>query len=268
VTDLRLDPEWLRQLQQRADAAPLLPRVPLWWRSVQIGSVEAKVLAALRLPGLLQPSAGGGCELGGPLSASLAALAQALRERGFVRAWRDEQLAVCDAVGTPLGSVERGAARLLGIATHAVHLIGLTGQGSHWVQQRALDKADDPGLWDTLVGGMVAAGEDAESTLLRECEEEAGLALQQLRDVRLGGQVASRRPCASTPGGYIVERIDWYLGTVPQSLVPQNRDGEVAQFELLTVAELRERLQASGFTIDAGRIFSDFCARGHDLAPD
>ena len=268
MTDLQLDPEWQRQLQQRAEAAPLLPRVPLWWRGVQVGSAEAEVLAALQLPGLLQQAAGGGCEVAGPLSASLAAIAQALRDRGFVRAWRDEQLAVCDAGGTALGSVERGAARLLGIATHAVHLVGLSEQGSHWVQQRALNKADDPGLWDTLVGGMVAAGEDAESTLLRECEEEAGLALRQLRDVRLGGQVTSRRPCASTPGGYIVERIDWYLGTVPQSLVPQNRDGEVAQFELLTVAELRERLQSGSFTIDAGRIFSNFCAKGDELAPD
>jgi len=26
-----------------------------------------------------------------------------------------------------------------------------------WVQQRALDKANDPGLWDTLMGGMVSA---------------------------------------------------------------------------------------------------------------
>jgi hypothetical protein len=62
--------------------------------------------------------------------------------------WRDEQLRGRHP-GQRLGTVERGAVRVLGLATQAVHLVGVAPDGRHWVQQRALDKPNDPGLWDT-----------------------------------------------------------------------------------------------------------------------
>ena len=42
--------------------------------------------------------------------------------------------------------VERGVVRVLGITTYAVHLVGSRRDGAVWVQQRAFDKATDPGL--------------------------------------------------------------------------------------------------------------------------
>jgi len=51
--------------------------------------------------------------------------------------------------------------RTLGIATQAVHLVGTTPGGSVWVQQRAFDKAVDPGLWDTLMAPDVLARDGA-----------------------------------------------------------------------------------------------------------
>ena len=69
--------------------------------------------------------------------------------------------------------------RPLGITTHAVHLVGWTPDGAVWVQQRAHDKATDPGLWDTTMGGLVTAGESIAATLMRETEEEAGLAVER-----------------------------------------------------------------------------------------
>ena len=33
-----------------------------------------------------------------------------------------------------------------------MHLVGETSDGHFWVQQRALNKANDPGQWDTLMG--------------------------------------------------------------------------------------------------------------------
>ena len=38
----------------------------------------------------------------------------------------------------------------------------------------AIRKANDSGLWDTVMGGMVAAGETVESTLARETWEDYG----------------------------------------------------------------------------------------------
>src|SRR5690606_1323182 len=70
---------------------------------------------------------------------------------------------------------DRAAMRPLGMLTQAVHLSAWAPDGRLWIARRALDKPNDPGLWDTLAGGLVAAGEDCETALLRESREEAGL---------------------------------------------------------------------------------------------
>jgi ADP-ribose pyrophosphatase YjhB (NUDIX family) len=250
VQQIRAVAQW----QARALQPPLRPRVPLACEVLGvIGSVESALLAALRLDCLRPGLADGrvGWTVTGSPTDSLALLALALREAGYVRAWRDEPLAVRDATGRVVGQVERGVTRLLGIATEAVHLLGLSPDGHHWIQQRAWNKPDDPGLWDTLVGGMVPAGESVDTALARECDEEAGLALSQLVDLRPGGWLTVQRPTPGTPEGYTVERIAWFRAQVPADVVPVNRDGEVAQFKLMTVDEVCSQFAEVGFTLEA-----------------
>jgi 8-oxo-dGTP pyrophosphatase MutT (NUDIX family) len=244
---------WLAALRARADCAPLAPREALWWGHHRIGSVEHELAASLRLPQLKLER--DGWRIHGDATPSLAQVAASLRDAGFVRAWRDEQLAVIDDDGHPLGTVERGVARLLGIATHAVHLLGRTADGHHWVQQRSLGKASDPGMWDTLVGGMVPAAESQESALERETWEEAGLRLQALQGLRHGGHLVTRRPSAEQAHGYVVERLDWHACVVPDGVVPHNQDGEVQQFERIAHGELCTRMQRDEFTVDACLLF-------------
>lgn len=244
---------WLARLRSMARQPPLRPRVPLACEAGVVGSVEPELLASLQLPCLQRAQVEGHASwlLTGDPTGSLRTLAQTLRDAGQVRAWRDELLAVRDASGRRVGEVERGVTRLLGIATEAVHLLGLSADGSHWVQQRALSKPDDPGLWDTLVGGMVPADESLDTALARECAEEAGLALTQLRGLRQGGWVSTQRPTPGTPGGYTVERIAWHIAQVPTDVQPSNQDGEVAQFRLMSIDEVRIQLAMDGFTLDA-----------------
>lgn len=243
------NPQWLQQLGERAQGAPVRPRLPLAWRGAVIGSVEPPVLRQLRLPQLVETASAFNVE--GDLGASLATVAEALRAHGFIRAWRNEQLAVRDESGALVATVERGAVRLLGIATQAVHLLGFAPNGDHWVQQRSFDKPDDPGSWDTLMGGMIGAGETVEDTLRRETWEEAGLELAQLESLAPAGEVVTRRPSANVPHGYVVERLTLYRCVLPEGVVPSNIDGEVAQFRRMPPAEVRERLERMEFTIDA-----------------
>lgn len=241
------------RLQAQAKQAPLRPRELLACEAGVIGSVEASLLEPLRLPCLARGQVGlqAGWVLAGEPSGSLQALAGALRDAGWVRAWRNEMLAVRDASGRVVGQVERGVTRLLGIATEAVHLLGVSPDGRHWVQQRAMTKPDDPGLWDTMVGGMVPAGESLEQALERECLEEAGLTLGRLVGLRHAGWITTQRPTPGTPSGYTRERIAWYLAEVPAGLQPSNRDGEVAQFCLMTADEIHAQMFIDGFTLDA-----------------
>jgi 8-oxo-dGTP pyrophosphatase MutT (NUDIX family) len=270
---LAVDPQWRAALLARADQLPLRPRIPLLWQQHVIGSVEADFFDPLMshrpalARDLLQLEHSGSdshWRLLGDATPALQALADALREQGVGRVrqhWRNEQLAVCDAQGQRIASVERGICRPLGMATSAVHLVGGTSDGRFWVQQRSLDKANEPGLWDTLMGGMVSAQDSLASALARETWEEAGLRMDTLTDLRRGGEVLLRKPSSdAADAGYVVERVDWYRCTVPDGVQPLNQDGEVAQFALLEMPDLIERLQRDEFTTEAALILE--CALG------
>ena len=267
---LALAPDWLRTLHAQAVLPPLRPRVPLWAGTALIGSVEPDFLYKIGAYGSIDgrpmlsksehiesSSMPSGWHLAGDVTTSLNLLASALRQVGLAGAWRDEQLAVCDAQGQRVGTIERAAVRPLGIATQAVHLVGQAPDGRFWVQQRALDKPNDPGRWDTLMGGMVSSRDTLDTALLRETWEEAGLTPQQLHNLKHGGVLTVRQPARDgNNAGYVVERIDWYTCTVPEGVVPVNQDGEVAQFALMGEAQLLEALKNGVFTLEAALILA------------
>ena len=192
------------------------------------------------------------------LSVALNALALALRELGCCGPWRQEQLGVRGPDGQRVATVERGAVRVLGLSTEAVHLVAYAPDGRMWVQQRAFNKPNDPGLWDTLMGGMVSAADSLEQALARETWEEAGLRVERLHGLTHGGHVLFSRPSSEGQGaGFMVERIDWFRCTVPDGVVPVNQDGEVERFELMGREALIERMVGGQFTLEAALIALD-----------
>ena len=259
-----MDQRWLEALRASGRQAPLRPRLPLLAGGVVVGSVEPDFLRKIGVLPLShlnlqlskeEHSGVLGWHLHGEPGAALNALALALRDAGLAHAWRDEQLAVNDAQGRRIGSVERAVVRVLGIPTAAVHLIGQAEDGRFWIQQRAWSKSNDPGMWDTLMGGMISGADTPVSALERETWEEAGLRMENLRDVVRGGHVDIRRPCDDGGGaGYVIERIDWYHCTVPDGQVPVNQDGEVERFVLMDEREMLAKMHANEFTSEAALI--------------
>ncbi|GAB3469120.1 hypothetical protein GCM10011496_00450 [Polaromonas eurypsychrophila] len=259
-----MDPPWLDALRASGQLAPARPRMPLLVADAVVGSVEPDFLSKIRL----RPLSDGREQLSktehfdipvwrllGEPTAALGALALALHDAGLAHAWRDEQLAVTDAQGRRIGTVERAVVRVLGITTAAVHLIGQAEDGRFWVQQRAWSKTNDPGMWDTLMGGMISDADTLAGALERETWEEAGLRLEALQRIVRGGHVDIRRPCDDGHGaGYVVERIDWYHCTVPDGQVPVNQDGEVEQFVLMDASEMLQKMYAGEFTSEAALI--------------
>ncbi len=155
-----------------------------------------------------------------------------------------------------LGIVERAVVRPLGITTFAVHLTGVSPDGRHWVQQRSLTKPNDPGLWDTLVGGMIPASDSMAQALERETWEEAGLRLSQIEQLRHRGRMLTRRPSDESSAGYVVEYLDWYSCVIPEGVVPINQDGEVAQFRLMQPEEVARLMLDGEFTLEAALILN------------
>lgn len=182
------------------------------------------------------------------LEAVLRGVAQTLQTAGCIRAWRDEQVDVV-AEGRCLSRIERGAARPLGLLTQAVHLNAWAPDGRLWVARRSLTKPTDPGLWDTLSGGLVAAGEDVETALLRETHEEAGLpAVALAAHAPLRTVVRMHR---RLPDGYQVENVLVSDCVLEPGAVPTNLDGEVMEFRCVAAEPLRELLARGAFTLEA-----------------
>ena len=266
--------QWLAGARQAAQQPPAQPRQPLVVAGQVVGSVAPGFFNQISLQRLMdkryqlseaEHSQGLAWHLqASPSDATdatdaLNTLAAALRDAGLCGPWRDEQLAVTNPAGEVIGTVERGAVRVLGVATRAVHLVGLAPDGRMWVQKRSLTKPNNPGLWDTLMGGMVSAADSLPQALARETWEEAGLRVEALADVAHGGQVLFSRPSREGGGaGFMVERIDWFRAQVPQGMEPDNQDGEVERFDLLPLEEVRERVAQGAFTLEAGLVIAGF----------
>ncbi len=188
----------------------------------------------------------------------LARVAQVLRDAGCARSWRGELLDVVGE-GHRLGSMERAVFRPLGLLTRAVHLNGWTPRGELWIARRAATKATDPGMWDTLAGGLVAAGESLDEALLRESHEEAGLEAAMLRQ-RSGLRLVSRLH-KRLPEGYQVEDALVSDCELPEDAAPRNLDGEVDAFQRADIDTLWNLLQADAFTVEAEWVLLDSLLR-------
>ncbi len=255
---------WLAEARRAADRPRAAGRVPLWLDPgggpIEVGSIDDAVAARMRRVLPITPHAGGWCLSQGQRALDAAARWLLAHDLGVHR--RPERLAVVPAGGgAPIASVERGVVRVLGIATVAVHLIGVDADGERvWVQQRSLDKATDPGMWDTLMGGQVAHDETVQGALVRETMEEAGLDAGAFASLDAAPPVVVRRPVRE---GEMVERIDVFVATLAPGMAPKDLDGEVVAFDCLAPAALASRHAAGDFTLEATLIHGAWLERHH-----
>lgn len=182
------------------------------------------------------------------LNAVLAGAAVVLRDAGCLRGWRNELLDVYGE-GLRLAVIERAAVRPLGMLTKAVHLNAWSPDGRLWVARRADTKSTDPGLWDTLVGGLAGAGEALETSLLRESNEEAGLEPDQVTD-RSDMRIILRMH-RRLPEGYQVEDILVSDCILAEHVQPRNLDGEVSEIRLVSIDELWALIHDNQLTLEA-----------------
>lgn len=243
-------------LREKALQAPPDHARPVHIAGHRCGWATLAACDALRDSGLVQLTEQGlyllpDLQPGAALDTALAEVAQVLRDARCLRGWRDELLDVT-AGSEHLGVIERAAMRPLGLLTKAVHLNAWTPDGRLWVARRSLSKSTDPGMWDTLVGGLVGSREALEDALVRECGEEAGLDPYQL---------TQREPLRTVlrmqrrlPEGYQVEDLLTSTCVLDESAAPANRDGEVMEITALPVAEVIDRLEAGEFTLEAALV--------------
>ncbi len=278
-----LDPGSLQQLLadllSRANQPPQAESLPLFISGQRCGWLFAKAAQALK--GLKHVEISHDCAhigrfmgSGPELNALLAMVATTLRQVGCAPGWRNELLDVwpehplgsaATSDNRALGAIERGVVRPLGLLTQAVHLSGWSQNGHLWVARRSLTKATDPGMWDTLVGGLISSQEDMQAGLVRESDEEAGLDAQD---------IAARTPLRTiarmlrqVPEGYQVEDVLTCECILPVHVIPKNRDGEVMDIQLMAPVTIFNMLTQGAFTLEASIVLAEDLLRRASPTP-
>ncbi len=240
-------------------------RLPFFIGPHEAGSVTRAHLAALRAWPQWLTFDGSRITLTSPEpDTHLAHINQQLHAQGHVRGWRDEIYTITDLhSGHTLAHTERAASRFWGTLTLGAHANGYvansSGRPTHlWIARRSLSKATDPGLFDNLIGGGVAAGQSPRQALVREGFEEAGLNPNQMAAAQQHGVLRLHR---LIPEGLQLEDLHVFDLPLPPGLVPQNQDGEVMGFECLPVQDAIQRALGDHMTVDAALVTLHFAAR-------
>ncbi len=203
-------------------------------------------------------------------SAAVAEVLGHLKDDGMIKGWRNEAYPVgLDFYAPPLLQMERAAVPLFGVRAYGVHLNGFTGRDGKlklWVAKRSRDKQTAPGKLDHLVGGGQPLGLSLMDNLVKECAEEAGMPASLARTARPAGFVS-----------YVTERVEGLRNDIcfafdidlPADFQPKNTDGEIEDFYLWPIEQVRERLTASDdFKFNVALVNVDFLVRRGYLSPD
>ena len=74
-----------------------------------------------------------------------------------------------------VGRQTRREVHRLGLMHRATHVLVFNKRGQIFLQKRSMKKDRQPGMWDSSASGHVETGEDYDSCVVRELQEELGL---------------------------------------------------------------------------------------------
>ncbi|MBL8710612.1 MAG: DUF4743 domain-containing protein [Rhodospirillaceae bacterium] len=203
-------------------------------------------------------------------SAAIDSVMREMRQNGLIRGWRDELFPVAERYGaTPLFDLERAAVPLFGVKAYGVHLNGYVRRDGEiwlWVGRRGATRPIEPNKLDHLVAGGLPAGMKPFDNLIKEAAEEASLPKELARRARPAGALSYRM---ELDGCLRDDTIFVYDLELPAEFVPQNQDGEIAEFRLMPLAEVERLLaETDSFKFNVGLVIIDFLIRHGHLTPD
>ena len=202
------------------------------------------------------------------VSRAIDAVVDVLFAENRVPKWRNETFDVASRWGLPpVFRLDRGAVPFFGTRAYGVHLNGylrVEGGLRIWVGRRSSDKQIEPDKLDNLVAGGIGTGHGIWETLVKEAEEEAAVPTELIKYAVPVGAVSYRM---ETRLGIRDDVLFVYDLETPPDFVPENRDGEIVDFELMPASEVLRRVRAtSDFKFNVNLVMLDFALR-HGLLP-
>lgn len=204
-----------------------------------------------------------------------AQLASYLRDKDIfpvLNGWRNELWPVHGRKGELLFSMERAAIALLGTMRYGVHMSAYITDPSApygikmWIPRRSANKSTFPSMLDNTVAGGLTTGEDPFECVIREADEEASLPDAIVRNGAKYVETVTYTYITDEEqvgeAGLIYPECQWvYDLELPIDIVPQPKDGEVEEFMLCDVDEIKQHLAAGKFKPNCALVTLDFFIR-------
>jgi hypothetical protein len=172
-------------------------------------------------------------------SQALAPVLDALHKEGIIDSWVDELYGVTLTYGEkPRFLIERAAVTFFGVRGYGVHLNGLVKKSDGiyiWVARRTRDKPFWPGMLDQMVAGGQPAGIGRMENVIKESAEEANIPLNIAKNAE---RVSTLHYRGETHRGMSVDSLFNYDLWLPEDFIPENTDGEVEEFILMSLDEM------------------------------
>ena len=164
-----------------------------------------------------------------------------LYEQGVIDSWVGEQYSISTHFQSEsLMLIERAAVAFLGVRGYGIHMNGLVRKDDDvyvWVAVRSKSKPFWPGMLDQMVAGGQPEGISLIDNLVKEAEEEADIPKDVANTATYEGEI---HYCAATHRGLNNDGIFIYDLWFDEDFVPQNTDGEVESFELISINKMAE----------------------------
>jgi hypothetical protein len=193
-----------------------------------------------------------------------------LHADGIVPKIRKERFPVANRFGdTPRMTLDRAAVILFGTRAFGVHVNGYVGEGDAmqlWIGRRARDKAVAPGKLDNLIAGGQPVGLGLAENLVKEAKEEAAVDEALARRARPTGYCSY---LIETGEGIRNDLLFTYDLAVDANFVPHNNDGEIEDYRLLSIGEVKRlTAETSDFKFNVALVNIDFMVRHGFVTPD
>jgi isopentenyldiphosphate isomerase len=168
-----------------------------------------------------------------------------------------------------VATIDRAAAPYFGVRAYGQHLNGFVRDESGlnlWIAKRAPDRRVFPSHLDNMVAGGLPHDISLSENLCKECKEEASVP-SSLVDQAI--PVSAITYCTETPAGLKPDTLYCYDLELPADFVPQNSDGEVSEFMLMSVDDVAQRVaQTDEFKPNCNLVVIDFLVRHGIINPE
>jgi 8-oxo-dGTP pyrophosphatase MutT (NUDIX family) len=210
---------------------------------------------------------------------AVAGITEHLRSSGVISGWRNELFPISDSFySPPKFLMERAAVDTIGALDYGVHINGLVRNSKTpeeppqmWVGRRSATKSKFPGMLDHIAAGGQPAGLGLLENVVKECHEEAGIPAEITRaGIHSTGVISyeSYLPKTDRVSRVVLFNYDLYL---PEGWTPKPVDGEVQEFFLWTIDQVKESMAgdcADPFKPNCYVVIIDYLMRLGYLSPD